>query len=429
MNKSPPKNKFLRSAKLIGAAGRYALGEFAQKYKSEQTAKVNDAIIKRATDLVASLDQLKGFPLKLGQLLSLDTTGILPDEIRQIFEKLQNQATPVKESLMRTTLSNELGDKVDELEIDWNPLASASLGQVYRAKTKSGNNIVLKMQYPGIENSLEGDLLIIKKITPLITSFSGKKINLDGVFEELSDMFNREIDYEREAIMHKKFISLTESSELWVVPKLYDQFCTKRVIAMEYMPGKTLSDWILTNPTVQQRERVASMAIELFCCELFSWNIVQTDPNFANFLILEDSKICLLDFGASMEFGIGFVEKYRSLLIALKAGDRNKVLELSIDFDLIDSREDEKAKESYLRMVEISVKPFIDDGKFKFRNDEYLELTKNVSWDFIRDTKFSPPPRHLLFLHRKLGGIYSLLHRLDIELDLKPFWEKWISRD
>ncbi len=428
MNKSPPKSKLLRSVKLLGAAGRYAIGEMAQKYKTEQTSKVNAAIIKRATDLVSSLDQLKGFPLKLGQLLSLDTTGILPDEIRQIFEKLQNQATPVDEALMRKTLKSELGEKINELDIDWTPLASASLGQVYRATTKEGDNIVLKMQYPGIENSLDGDLLIIKKITPLIASMSGKKIKLDGVFEELSEMFNREVDYEREARMHKKFMDLTKDSKEWMVPKLFDRYCTKKVIAMEFVRGKTLSEWVQTNPSLEDREKIASMAVDLFCCELFNWNIVQTDPNFANFLILEDSKICLLDFGASMEFGAGFVEKYRSLLIALKSGDRNKVIDLSIDFDLIDKREDEKGRESYLRMVEVSVKPFLLDGKFKFRNDDYIEQTKNVSWDFIRDTKYSPPPRHLIFLHRKLGGIYSLLHRMDVELDLKTFWQKWIER-
>ena len=80
-------------------------------------------------------------------------------------------------------------------------------------------------------------------------------------------------------------------------------------------------------------------------------------------------------------------------------------------------------------MVEVSVRPFLEDGTFKFRDESYIELTKNVSIDFIRETKFSPPPKHLIFLHRKLGGIYSLLHRLDVELDLKPFWVKWIERN
>lgn len=428
MAKSPPKSKFLRSAKLLTAAGRYAVGEFAQKYKTEQSARVNEAIFKRAAKLVESLDQLKGFPLKVGQLLSLDTTGILPDEIRQIFEKLQNQATPIDQDIMKEALEKELGSKINEIEVDWNPIASASLGQVYKAKTKDNHSIVLKIQYPGIEKSLDGDLLIIKKISPLITSLTGKKADLSGVFDELSEMFNREIDYQREAKMLSRFYLHTQDSTQWRVPKLYPEFCTSKVIAMEFLRGTSLLDWIATSPSQIEKEEMASQAIDLFCCELFQWNIVQTDPNFANFIILDDGRLGLLDFGASMEFGQGFVEKYRSLLLALKKGDANEVIRLSVEFELLDNRESDKVKQTYLKMVEVSVRPFLQKGAFKFKDESYIELTKNVSLDFIRETKYSPPPKHLLFLHRKLGGIYSLLHRLDVELDLKIFWARWIDR-
>lgn len=429
MAKSPPKSKFLRSAKLLSAAGRYAVGEIAQKYKTEHSARVNEALFKRAAKLVESLDQLKGFPLKVGQLLSLDTTGILPDEIRKIFEKLQNQATPIDQDIMKKVLNDQLGSKITDLEINWTPIASASLGQVYSAKTKDNKSIVLKIQYPGIENSLDGDLLVIKKLSPLITAMTGKKVDLTGVFDELSEMFNREIDYVREAKMLTRFSTLAQDSNQWRVPILYPEYCSSKVIAMETLSGKSISQWIENSPTQVEKEKLAAKAIDLFCCELFKWNIVQTDPNFANFLVLDDGRLGLLDFGASMEFGQGFVEKYRSLLLALKKGDANEVIRLSIDFDLLDRRESEKAKETYLKMVEVSVRPFLEDGAFKFRDESYIELTKNVSMDFIRETKFSPPPKHLIFLHRKLGGIYSLLHRLDVELDLKPFWDKWIERN
>ncbi len=429
MAKTPPKSKFFRSAKLLTAAGRYAVGEIAQKYKTEQSTKVNEAIFKRAAKLVQSLDQLKGFPLKVGQLLSLDTTGILPDEIRQIFEKLQNQATPIDQEIMKKVLNDQLGAKINELDINWSPIASASLGQVYSAKTKDNKSIVLKIQYPGIEHSLDGDLLVIKKITPLITAMTGKKVDLSGVFDELSEMFNREIDYEREAKMLAHFYNLAKDSKQWRVPKLYEEFCSSKVIAMEFLEGKSITEWIASSPNQNEKEKMAAQAIDLFCCELFEWNIVQTDPNFANFLIMDDGRLGLLDFGASMEFGQGFVEKYRSLLLALKKGDASEVIKLSIDFELLDSRESDKAKETYLKMVEVSVRPFLENGVFKFRDESYIELTKNVSLDFIRETKFSPPPKHLIFLHRKLGGIYSLLHRLDVELDLKPFWARWIERN
>ncbi len=428
MSKSPPKNKFMRSAKLLSAAGKFAVGEVSRRYKSEYSSRVNDAVIARAVKLVQSLDHLKGFPLKLGQLLSLDTTGILPDEIRQVFIKLQSNATPVDHDLMKSVFQKELAACASELQVDWNSIASASLGQVYLAEDHNHEKLVLKIQYPGIESSLEGDMFIIKKLTPMISALSGKQIDLDGVFAELKEMFEKEVDYRNEAQMIERFSNLIQESDAWRSPKLRREFCSDHIIAMEYLEGISIQTWIHQNPSKEQKLEIAKTCIDLFCCELFEWNLVQTDPNFANFLICPDGKLGLLDFGATQEFDHQFVEKYRALLIALRKSTPAEVLRLSEEFDLIDPRENDLAQQSYLKMVEISVRPFVQKGEFYFRDDEYLELTKKSSWDFIKHAKYSPPPRHLIFLHRKLGGLYNLLHQMDIRLDLDTFWQRWIDK-
>tara|TARA_R110000868_G_scaffold99515_5_gene273800 strand:- start:7207 stop:8496 length:1290 start_codon:yes stop_codon:yes gene_type:complete len=429
MSKSPPKNKFMRSAKLLSAAGKFAIGEVGRRYKTEYSSKVNEALMARAIKLVQSLDHLKGFPLKVGQLLSLDTTGILPDEIRQVFIKLQSNATPVDHQLMKTVFNQQLGELAKELTVDWTSIASASLGQVYLAHDQAGNKLALKIQYPGIESSLDGDMFIIKKLTPLLTALSGKKIDLDGVFSELHEMFEKEVDYRNEARMIERFSSLIQTNQLWRSPKLFERYCSDHIIAMEFLEGESIQTWIHSHPEQSSRDEIAKICIDLFCCELFEWNLVQTDPNFANFLICQDGKLGLLDFGATQEFELDFVEKYRSLLIALRKSSPEEVIRLSEEFNLIDPREDQQTKESYLKMVEVSVRPFVQKGEFYFRDDEYLEATKKSSWEFIKNAKYSPPPRHLLFLHRKLGGLYNLLHQMDIKLDLDPFWNRWIERD
>lgn len=352
MSKSPPKNPLFRSQKLVAAIGRYALSEVRRKANLDGNTLVSKDFRRQALKLIESLDHLKGFPLKFGQLLSLDTAGILPEEVRLLFERLQNQATPVDHKVMRHVFECELGEGVKDLKVDWNPLASASLGQVYSAELGQ-QELVVKIQYPDIDKSLDGDLLVLKRIVPLLSRMAA-------------------------------------------------------------------------NPSLEERYNVAHSCLELFCRELFDWGIVQTDPNFANFLVLDNGKIGLLDFGATIEYEPDFVDRYRSLLNALHEGKENDVLRLSIEFELLDARESGDAKKSYLEMVKVSVAPFLLKGKFDFSNQSHIQLTKDTSIEFLRHARYTPPPRHLIFLHRKLGGLYSLLSKLNVQIDLRPYWEKWI---
>lgn len=427
MAKKPPSNSFLRSHKLVTAIGRYAVGEVKRKIKAEKNAIVSDGLRRQALNLIDSLDQLKGFPLKLGQLLSIDTAGILPDEIRVLFEKLQNQATPVNSATMEKVVASELGDQLLELEVDWRPLASASLGQVYQARFGT-EELVLKVQYPDIDKSLDGDLLVLRKIIPLLSKLAGRSLDWNEVFAELSDMFRREIDYERELKMLQLFKQQVANDDPWYVPEAYEQFSSRRVIAMERLKGVTFTEWMANAPSESERYFVAHSCLELFCRELFDWGIVQTDPNFANFLILDSGKIGLIDFGASLEYGEGFVAKYRSLLNALAQGNPQEVIRLSVEFNLLDERESEAAKLSYLKMVEVSVAPFLLQGEFDFTSADHIQQSKETSLEFLRLARYTPPPRHLIFLHRKLGGLYSLLAKLNVQIDLRAYWNKWIAK-
>lgn len=427
MSKSPPSSKFSRTTKLLGAASRFAYGELSKKLQGANQLKAHKIFVKQALALANSLDQLKGFPMKLGQILSLDATGMIPPEVRQVLERLQNNASAVDTKLMKQVFESEIGANAKELEVNWNPIASASIGQVYRAQDKEKNQLVLKIQYPGIEHSLEGDLTLIRKMAPIFTSLTGRELNWNEIFDELSMMFQLEIDYDREGKMLQQFYDAVKKDDPWIIPKFYNRYSGRKVIAMEYIEGLTLTQWLETAPSKPDKIFVANSLISLFFRELFEWGIVQTDPNFANFLITEDNKIALLDFGATLEYGPDFVNKYRSLLRVLYKGNQDEVITQSIEFNLLDPRESKETQDLYFEMVNVAIAPFIQKSAFVFGNLDYVEEAKKTSLAFLRSTRFTPPPRHLIFLHRKLGGLYTLLQRLEVTIDLDFYWREWID--
>lgn len=421
--------KLARSAKLLSTASKFAVNEIRKKIQDPSLVNPEYLALLQINEFVKALDSLKGFPMKIGQLLSLDTTGMIPPQVREILEKLQNKATSVDHAQMRQVFLQQLGEKAGELEVDWRSIASASIGQVYLAKIKqTQQEIVLKIQYPEIEHSLEGDMFLLKKLTPVMSKLTGRQVDLTELFNELSVMFKMEIDYEREASMLEKYSALTQENTFLKVPKVFKEYSAKKIVAMEYISGRTFTDWFKDNPPMEQKRQIAHEMIELFFHELFKWRLVQTDPNFANFLIAEDGRLILLDFGATMEYSPEFVVKYRSLLQALFVQDRTRVIQESIDFELLDARESEEAKEAYYKMVMVAVGPFLSTSRFSFGSTDYAEQSKLTALSFVKAAKFTPPPRHLLFLHRKLGGLYSLLQRLNVDIELGTYWKRWIEK-
>ncbi len=387
--------------------------------------------VDQAKILVEHLGQLKGAVMKAGQLLSLDASDIMPPEVVDVLARLQSDAEPVDFAVMRGVLEEDLGagwrDRFETF--DEEPAASASIGQVHRGRV-DGVDVAVKVQYPGIVESVDSDLAALQKMAGGFLRMSGRKVELDHTFRELARVLKLEADYEREAQSLARYGELVSADRRFVVPRPLPELSASRVLTMEWALGEPLHAWIRRSPSLHLRESFGRAALDLYCHEFFDWGFVQTDPNHGNYLMAPDGRIVLLDLGAALEFDDDFRRRYVALLRTIGGQRDEEIIEAGIEFDLLDPREGQDARDNFALLLKTALEPFRPDVQpFRFRNQDYAARARAIGRDFTLSLRFSPPPRKLLFLHRKLGGLFQLLKRLDLQLDLFPYWEKMVGTE
>ncbi|MCB0411660.1 MAG: AarF/ABC1/UbiB kinase family protein [Bdellovibrionales bacterium] len=430
---------FGRSTKLLTMASKLARHEVVKELKNKLVSKVEErasqelkARIRQAKILAENLSDLKGAAMKAGQLLSLDSSEILPEEVTEILSQLQSSARSEPYEEMKKILLEELGDhRLAELKnLSQEPLAAASIGQVHRV-TIHDKEAVLKIRYPGVVDSIDSDLKILRKVAELFLNVSGKRVDLKELFEELSIVLHQEADYLQEAQTMARFGELCQNIEGITLPKPFFEYTTKKVLAMTYTPGRPILDWIKSGPSREDREWVGRRILDLYCREFFDWGLVQTDPNYGNFKIqTEPLQLVVLDFGATLEYDAEFRKKYVELLRSFASFDHEMILKSSLSFGLIDPRESEEAKGHFVEFLKASVEPFLPQLQpFRFKDADYAKKANEVGRRFTSSLKYSAPPRKLIFLHRKLGGIFNLLRRMDVSINLTPYWKKMVGED
>jgi aarF domain-containing kinase len=191
-------------------------------------------------------------------------------------------------------------------------------------------------------------------------------------------------------------------------------------------------------PSASQRQQLAQLVLDLYHLEFYEWGLVQTDPNFSNFLVreltdsgshpAEDPEIglVLLDFGATRIYDRTFVNNYIQLLKSITDPNSQKIVNTAIEFGILDDRESDESKAYFVEMMKVAAEPFFSTHDFHFSDKDYAVRSKEIIRKFSGSLKYSPPPHQILFLHRKLGGIFSLLKKLEVKMDVRPYWERII---
>lgn len=427
-----------RSLKLLGLAASLGRKELAQKMK-EQFAKGVDEVtsgrlknrLEQAKLLTEQLSQLKGAAMKAGQLLSLDAADYFPPEAVEILSKLQGKAEPVPWDELRSVLVDDLGEKkiADFETLSIEPSASASIGQVHRGKL-DGRDVAVKIQYPGVAESVDSDLKILKTVGQSLLTLSGRKIDLDELFAELATVLKQEADYTLELANMKEYGTYLAGDQDFAVPAPIESHSTKRVLTMSWEPGQTLNEWLKTRPSKADRQLIGKRLLDLYTREFWDWGFVQTDPNYGNFLIRPNPlKLVVLDFGATLRYPIEFRREYRQLLLAMGTGDAKRIVDVSIAQSLIDPRESDESKRKLADMMLLSLEPFAPENQpFEFKDEDYARRTRESIREFTQGLKYSAPPRKVIFLHRKLGGVFAFLKKLDVELDMAPYWDRMVHK-
>lgn len=438
MKGSIPSQLWGRSARVIALAAGLARHELRHQLGaglagSAEQLGLNElrTRVAQARLMAKSLGQLKGAFMKAGQLLSMDAGDFLPPEALEILSTLQGQADPVDFSILASVLESELGPEARHqlTELDPIPAASASIGQVHRARAL-GEPVAVKIQYPGIAASIDADVALLAKLGSSFVTLTRRDIDLSDTFAELSAILHLEADYRRERHYQERFRALLEGDPRFDVPRPIPELSTSKVLTMTWAEGVPLETWVRARAPRAERAALGRALLDLYCTEFFRWGTVQTDPNLGNFLVdtARNQRIVLLDFGATVEYDSAFREGYVALLRCIATGNRRRIADAGIAFGLLDARESATTRERFVDMLTSSVEPFEPRLQpFAFRDSDYSARSTRVVREFISSLRFSAPPRRLIFLHRKLGGIFQLLKRLDLELDLALYWQQMVS--
>lgn len=428
----------------VSAGARIAAHEFANLFRGGKSRAESDRTfyVEQARALADELGRLKGSVMKVGQMLSLYGQYFLPPEAVDVLAGLQDDTPPVPFRDLEPTLRRALGRSLGELEIDKTALAAASLGQVHRARRKSdGAELVLKVQYPGVADAIDSDITTLARLIA-VTRMAPKGLNLEPVYAEVKEMLHREVDYQAEAEHTKSYAAKLAGDPRYVVPKVYDDYCSDRVMVLSYEPGENVRSETVQALPQARRNALAHAAVELFLRELFDWEMVQTDPHFGNYKIRRGEggaadRIVLLDFGATRLFGRGFVQSYREMLHGAVARDREEILRGAEGIGAMHADFPEEVHDAFAELCELIVEPFRGaPGPHQPAGDTAYDwaasdLPRRVGEKIARNALtryFRIPPREIVFLHRRLAGVFFLVAALGAKWDARPVLERHLNK-
>lgn len=393
---------------------------------------------EQAQVLADELGKLKGSVMKAGQMLSLVGQYFLPEEAVAVLADLQDDTPPVDWRVVAPMLERNLGRaRLAELEIDHQPIAAASLGQAHRARIKAdGTEVVVKIQYPGVADSIDSDIKTLSRLL-LMTRLAPKGLSLDATFAEVREMLRREVDYVAEAGFTREFGRRLEDDTRFVVPTVFDAYSADHVLTTRYESGVSIRDASVLALPLARRNALGLAFVELFVREFFEWGTVQTDPNFGNYRFrlgggAPDDRIVLLDFGATRRYERGFVRSYGEIVAGALHRDRARIQQGAVDIGLMQPDFPEPVQRAFAEMCEMIVEPFSlpDDprvpadlrnaqGEYRWGASKLPMRVANVAARNSISRYFRVPPREIVFLHRRLAGVFIMLATLQVELNAR----------
>ncbi|MEP3656048.1 MAG: AarF/ABC1/UbiB kinase family protein [Litorimonas sp.] len=428
-----PSRRMSRLMGLGGVAASIAGGAAlngAKQLASGKRPKASDLFLtpSNAMKLTKQLSNMRGAAMKLGQMISMDSGDFLPKELAEILARLRASAQHMPAAQLAKVLKAEWGkDWLTQFEhFQTRPIAAASIGQVHRAILPDGDDVVVKVQYPGVRESIDSD---VKNVASLL-KMSGlvpATMDVKPIIEEGRRQLHQEADYIREADYLCRFGMLLSDDENFQVPEFYPELSTDKVLAMSYIESRPIEEMMDAPQDV--RNRIVRNLMSLTLQELFRFKLMQTDPNFANYRYNEETEqIVLLDFGATREISDELSSEYRTLMKTCLSGDVDNIMTHITKMGLIPADMSAKPRRVIHDMIAMSIAPLGQDEVFDFgKNKMALDLRdRGLEIAGNRELWHVPPPE-TVFLQRKLGGMYMLATRLGAQINVAQVIRDLIS--
>lgn len=424
-----PTSKIQRASKLVQTGAKVGVNYL--KYYGEKL--VNSDLSKdklnenNAEDIYDGLKSLKGSALKVAQMLSMDK-NFLPQAYVEKFSLSQFSVPPLSAPLVLKTFKTNLGQSPYEIFDDFNPnsVNAASIGQVHKA-TKNGKNLAVKIQYPGVANSISSDLALVKPIAIRMFNLLGK--DSDKYFKEVEDKLIEETNYLLELKQSQEVVAACNKIENLVFPKYYSEYSSEKIITMDWMTGIHLSEFAAINKDQEIGNKIGQALWDFYMYQIHILKKVHADPHPGNFMVNEENQLIALDFGCMKSIPDDFYIPYFQLI------DKNiinnpklfsdKLFELEI-LRVDDSNEEVAYFTSmFYDLLYLFTKPF-QEATFDFSDPEFFEDIAKLGERFANDTNLrkmngNRGSKHFIYMNRTFFGLYNLMYDLKAKIVVNQF--------
>lgn len=419
-----PSGKFNRTSKLVSTGAK--IGGNYLKYYSKKA--FNPSLDKEelnkdnASDIYDSLKDLKGSALKVAQMLSMEKS-LLPSAYVEKFSLSQFSVPPLSAPLVRKTFKKYIGQYPEDLfdEFSKDSINAASIGQVHKAK-KNGRELAVKVQYPGVADSISSDLAMVKPIAIRMFNLQGQ--DNDRYFQEIEGKLLEETDYILELEQSERISEACAHIPHLRFPKYYKELSSEKIITMDWMNGQHLSEFTKTDFTQKQGDKIGQALWDFYMYQLHSLREVHADPHPGNFLIDENDNLIAIDFGCVKKIPNDFYAPYFELAEPKNINNskifQQKLRELEILKEDDTKEEIEYFSDLFHEMLSLFTSPLHEDN-FDFGNQEFWDKIQNLSQKYSSDKELrkmnsNRGSQHFIYMNRTFFGLYNLLNDLKAQI-------------
>jgi predicted unusual protein kinase regulating ubiquinone biosynthesis (AarF/ABC1/UbiB family) len=427
-------NRFSRLAatSLRGSMRLAMLGPRSLIGKDSPKKLMEDLHLATAEDLVETLGRLKGTSMKLGQLASFIDAGVLPPDVRDLYQgvlgSLRDAAPPMKADLVHQVFRHEFGAQPLDLFASFSeePFAAASLGQVHLAVTKDGEEVAVKVQYPGIEDAIRSDLAVTTAVRPLLPLLA-PGLDAGDALEEMRARLLEECDYLLEAENMDTLADRYQDHPFVMVPRSRPELSTERILTMGRARGRPFAEVMELDQ--EERNRVGEMLFRFYYGSLYRYGFTSADPHPGNYFLMDDGRMAFFDFGLACNLDQRMTPYLQGAFMALRDQDVEALFRNAVAMryvtrpDIIDARH-------FYDWVRLVLDPIAEDRDYTFTREFIAERTatmldpRNPWWSFLRQLNL---PRWAILVYRLELGLFAVLaqlsatanwHRITLE-----FWD------
>ncbi|GGH73978.1 ABC1 kinase family protein [Phaeocystidibacter marisrubri] len=410
--------RFIKTGAQIG--GNY-LKHYAKKLVNSE-ASDEDLHKANAQDIYGALSELKGSALKVAQMMSMDQ-GILPEAYTNQFSLAQYSAPPLSYPLVVRTFQKAFQKSPTDVfdTFSKSAISAASMGQVHRAEL-DGKLLAVKIQYPGVQDSLESDMRIVKPMAARL--FQLNNSDIDHYLEEVAGRMKEECDYSLELKRSVEISKACAHISGLTFPTYYPELSSDRILTMDWMEGVHLKEFTESNPSYEVRQKVGQALWDFYDYQIHELKSLHADPHPGNFLIREDGTVGVIDFGCVKNLPEKFYHSFFKLTDAEILTNDQKLDDALLELEFYNESDDLELKEfisSTMReFLSLLGRPFMEE-KFDFGDESYIKAVFELGQRFGKDSKIRKigagrGPADAIYLNRTYFGLYTLLNRLGVQV-------------